>query len=25
VKYYYYAEDTVYKAQKCLKILAEYI
>jgi hypothetical protein len=25
VKYYYYADDTVYKASKCLKILTEYI
>lgn len=25
VKYYYYADDTVYKASKCLKMLAEYI
>lgn len=25
VKYYYLAENTVYKAKKCLKILAEYI
>ena len=22
---YYYADDTVYKASKCLKMLAEYI
>jgi hypothetical protein len=25
IKYYYYADDTVYKAAKCLKILSEYI
>lgn len=25
VKYYYLAENTVYKASKCLKMLAEYI